>query len=234
MEWFNDYEIRARIAPTIIILLPIIIMFFSIFQIPESIITAIVSFGLFFIVIFALSFIPRELGIKMQQELWKKWGGPPSTLIIRCKDPHLSLELKKQLYKKIEKKYGIELPHQNDQITDPNNFSRIMSAVFNRVRADLHEKSQDERWKKQNAEYGFLRNLAGSRLLWCVISLIGIFGCFIGWIFYTNDFILIGFALNFIICICSIIFGWFKSEKAIEDAGFRYAEFAWNAFLTLP
>jgi len=234
MEWFDDYEIRARIAPTIIILLPIMVMFFSIFQIPESLITAIVSLGLFFIVIFALSFIPRELGIKMQQELWKKWGGPPSTLIIRCKDPHLSLELKKQLYKKIEKKYGIKLPHQNDQITDPNNFSKIMDSVFNRVRADLHEKSQDERWKKQNAEYGFLRNLSGCRILWCILSLIGIIGCLGGWVFYKNDLILIGFALNFIIGVFSIIFGWLLSPKAIEDAAFRYAEFAWNAFLTLP
>lgn len=234
MEWFDSYEIRARIAPTVIIILPLIVMCFSIFQIPESLITAIISLGLFFIVIYSLSFVIRELGIKMQKELWKKWGGPPSTLIMRCEDPHLGLELKKQLYKKIEKKYKIKLPRQNDQLSDPNNFSRISEGIFNRVKADLHEKSQDDRWEKQNAEYGFLRNLAGSRLLWCIISLIGIFGCFIGWIFYKNNFILIGFALNLIICACSIIFGWVLSQTAIKDAGFRYAELAWNAFLTLP
>ncbi len=153
---------------------------------------------------------------------------------MRCEDPHLTIEIKKQIYKKIEREYMIKVPRQSDQKSNPNNFSRIVEGVFNRVRADLHEKSQDTRWKKQVAEYGFLRNLAGSRFLWFIISLVGVIGCIIDWNFYKNNFILIGVAINIIICACSIIFGWILSEKVIEHAGFRYVEYAWNAFLSLP
>jgi len=234
LDWFDPYELRARVAPTIIIILPLIIMIFSIIQIPESLVSAIISLGIFFFVVYSVSFVVRELGHKLQKELWEQWGGAPSSLIMRCEDPRLNFELKKQIYKKIEKKYKIKLPRQDDQKDHPNIFLKSIEDVFNRVRTDLHEKSKDERWEKQNAEYGFLRNLAGSRLLWCIISLIGIFGCVLGWILYKNDFTLIGLALNLIICICSIAFGWFLSPKAVKDAGFRYAELAWNAFLSLP
>jgi len=63
MEWFDNYEIKARIAPTVIIILPLIVILFLIFQIPESLITVLTSLGIIFIVIYSLSpKLPKKLG----------------------------------------------------------------------------------------------------------------------------------------------------------------------------
>jgi len=232
LNFFNPYEIRARIFPSIIVLLPMIVLFLSILPLSNTTWNVLMKLGILIVVVYGFSYVVRMLGVRFQVTRWKLNGGAPSTIIMRWTDPTFSQELKQQLYTAIAKKYAIIIPNGKEQETDSNQFDQTVIDAFSRIRSDLHKCGDDKLCSIHNSEYGFVRNLVGSRLVWLAMS---IFCTFLGSIFYyfePSSTHLLAACVNFIFCVVSLIGGWVILPKIYDYIGYEYAKSAWMTFLT--
>jgi hypothetical protein len=151
---------------------------------------------------------------------------------MRWDDTTFSKELKSQFYAAITKKYSVIIPTENEQRINPNHFDRIINDVFIRVRSDLHKSDSDNLWSRHNAEYGFVRNLLGSRWIWLFFSILGTSGCVILYYLEASNFKLLGLFINLILSLISIVAGWHSLPKMFDYVGYEYAKSAWGEFLS--
>lgn len=233
MEWLDQYEMRARVAPSIIVILPLAIALLSIaLVISNPIGQIIVSSGIFIIIIYALSFLLiRYYGKKIEADLWIKWGGPPSTRFMRWRDSTFGDDLKQQFHAAVETLCRIRLSSKEEETNDTDRADRQIEQAFLQVKAIVRHDDPEGIWTKHNAEYGFHRNLLGSRNIWLLFSILGIIACGVFWHLSKDDILVIGLALNVLLSICSIFGGWCVLPGLTKYAADRYAESIWNSFL---
>jgi len=226
---FDSYERYARIYPAILLIVPFIIASFSITPIMSGpVFTKLLTNSLFVASLFVLfSNIVRGLGKRVEPKIWKEWGGPPSTRFLRQNDNTLASETKDKFYKKILKETNIDLlNNQNDE--------KIRQAfVF--VREKLRRKDTQGLWVKSNKEYGFDRNLMGSRVGLVLSSFLAVSCCLLVIPFFPSDRInlIIGSVIIGIYGLGAIIYGWFILPNLTKGIADRYAEQAIMAYLTL-
>lgn len=233
MEWIDDYEWRARIAPTIIVILPIIIaLYCTILVISSSLIESIAGSGVILMIsIYALSFVTRYLGKRIEPDLWRGWGGAPTTRFMRWRDHSIKDEIKSQIHQAVLVKCGIKLSSIEEELRNPEEADKQIEQAFLKIKAIVRRDDKDGLWSKHNAEYGFHRNLLGSNTLWIICSLFGVAICGILWYYKREDILIVGVALNISILVISILLRGYLLSEATEHAANRYAESILTSFL---
>lgn len=229
----DSYEIKARYAPALLLSLPIIITYWTCFPKEVEAISKVLSGILSMAILYALSVVVRALGLKVEPELWKSWGGAPSTIIISWSDSRLGDDLKAEIHQKVHSRLGLPMPSKEEEAMDSSKAHDMIDQAFSRVKGIVRKKDKVGLWSISNAEYGFARNLYGSRALWILISFLMTFlTAGILWRQF-NALTFFGLLINIVIFACSIIFGWFKLPGYTKQIGFRYAEQAWESFLNI-
>ena len=226
VDTFDYYEISARLAPTFIVISPLILLI-AIYY--ESLKIASLEGLIFLVSLYLFSFIVRQLGLKRQDALWKKLGGSPSTLILGTSDSTFSFETKTKIRNQLRSVFASD--HINSQVNDDD--IRYIDDIFVEVRGYLRIHDPKGLWVKHNAEYGFIRNLFGAWWLWLFndIAVIGL----LSFLFRASTsvkqsaFLVIAVIILFIIISLRIFF--FKRLMTITSI--RYAESAWTSFLSL-
>lgn len=232
MEWFDPYEIRARIVPSIIVCLPLIITLLTIAsEISGSLFHLLGSGVALIVLIYALSFLVRHYGKKIEPDLWAKWDGPPSTRFMRWRDQTWNAVLKHQFHAAVERICGIKLKSKKEEADAPVETDQQIAQAFLQVKAIVRRDEPEGVWTKHNAEYGFHRNLLGSRGLWLMFSILGAAICGVVWNFTRADMSIVGFTLNIVLVVGSILWGWHFLPKFVKDSANRYSESVWNSFL---
>ena len=226
---FDSYERVARVYPAILISLPIIFTCYSFSVLVNSpIFIKIASSSLIVLVgLVLMSFIVRFFGKKIEPKLWKKWAGAPSTRFLRLDDRKLAKEIKERFYKKVLADANIDLI---SNITD----GRIEQA-FAFVRNVLRVRNKDGLWKKFNEEYGFARNLMGSRWIWSILSFGLSLFCYLSIKYFPKDIIalMIGAILNSCSGLAAIFCGWFVLPGLTKGIAEKYAEEAILSYINL-
>jgi hypothetical protein len=233
MDWLDPYEIRARMAPAAIISLPLAISIMTIASVISDKLTELILGSGFVLVVFvyALSFLVRYFGRKIEDDLWDSWGGAPSTRLNRWRDLTFRDDLKQQLHDAVGNHCGIKLSSREEERNNPQKADEQIVQAFLQVKAMVRQDDPEGIWTKHNAEYGFHRNLLGSRSLWLAFSIIGIAACGAA-LYLKNDAILtFSLALNILLATVSILGGWYFLPKMIKNSAERYAESIWNSFL---
>lgn len=237
-KWLDPYEFRAGFVPTIIVFSPLGILY--IITWPDHFVSLnLVSSETFFligivIIIYALSFLIRHCGKKIESNLWTKWGGAPSTRFLRWSDPTFETDTKERIHEILKKEFKISLLSKKDEKKYPLKGDKLISSAFLRVKAFLYYNDSEGIWKKHNMEYGFNRNLMGSRWIWLIFSIIGTIVFVYLWIADgSNSFLVLGVILSLIELICSIVVGWYYLPLFVKEAADRYSESAWMAFLAI-
>lgn len=99
MGVLDAYEVRARAAPTLIVSLPAIAaLLLFVYSISRSLAQLVGSGIVLLVVIYALSFLVRHLGKRIQPGLYESWGGLPSMRFMRWRDDHFDDETKTELH----------------------------------------------------------------------------------------------------------------------------------------
>lgn len=233
MDWLDQYEIRARIAPAALISLPIAVSTIAVASvISDDLTQLIIGSGFFFIAFsYLLSFIIRHHGKELEKDLWISWDGEPSTRFMRWRDLTIVDDLKQQIYSAVEKYCGMALSTRDQEINDPEKADALIRQAFRNVKAVVRQEDPDGIWAKHNSEYGFHRNLLGNRRLWLAFSIIGVIACGITFYFSNANILAFGLALNIVLAIVSILGGWYYLPMMIKTTAERYAESIWFSFL---
>ncbi|MFX5141978.1 hypothetical protein ABTC48_20050, partial [Acinetobacter baumannii] len=85
-QFGNTYDRQARLYPALLALAPAIVLIISLYsdrlELFSSIGTAMLACG----ALFMLSELARQRGKEKENILWKSWGAPPSTQVLRHRD----------------------------------------------------------------------------------------------------------------------------------------------------
>ncbi len=168
---FDSYGRQARLFPALLTLLPPLLTALAWFPAlieshsAGSLLTLSVSCGL----LYALSSWTRTKGRRLEQRLVRKWGGWPTTLLMRHSgdlNPHIRRRCHQYLSNKVPK---LQFPSPEEEQDNP----AAADAIYEAAIAWLRENTREKKFAmvaRENAQYGFRRNLLSLKPL-------GVTGC---------------------------------------------------------
>jgi hypothetical protein len=231
---FDAYELRARVAPSIIVALPLLTALFSCFPQGERSWSIFVSQGVVSLaLLYGFTFVVRVKGRAIEAELWQSWDGPPSTRILRWRDNTLSKETKRQIHQAVSNVWGVQLLSESREKTEPERADRLIEDTFSQAREFLRLRDKEGLWLKQNAEYGFARNLLANRDLYMLFCLVGILACILCAQHAQRPIVNVGTGMNLLFLLVGALVGWRFLPSVTKETADRYAERAWLTFLSL-
>jgi hypothetical protein len=232
MKWPDDYELRARFAPAVLVGLPwALTVFFMLRVVYHASFDFVAGIVALVAATYLFSFWCRDRGKAIEAKLWASWGGPPSVRFARWSDCTFGSGQKRQIHEAVKRLCGIELLSEEDERMSPGTADALITDAFAHVKAVVRRDEPEGLSAKHNAEYGFARNLMGSRGLWLVSSILTAATSAGMWYFAKReDELLLALALDLLCGAGSILFGWKLLPEFAKEAADRYGESTWSAF----
>lgn len=230
-KFIDEYELKARIAPGLIVVLPALVDL--IYLVPVLGNWPVFAAGgiITLVLLYGLGHVIRAEGQQLEPELWKQWGGPPSTRLMRSNDTFFGAELKNAIRSAVTQEFSITLPTPVEEKKDPSGSDKEIADAFGRVRGFLRRSDPAGVWQKNNIEYGFCRNLLGGRMLWASVAAGSTVVAFWHAATSHSGFLNPAVLVSCISLICAGYVGWRVLPKATKRIAERYAELAWTTFL---
>lgn len=225
----DSYDLKARYTPGFLISLPVLVTLWTCFQPEIEAMSKLFSGFLSAAIWYALSVVVRTLGKRIEPRLWETWGGAPSTLYVSWKNTRLGDDLKAKYHEAVRQRLDLPMPTKEEEEADTTRAAEMIRQAFSGVKGVIRQEDKDGLWSTANAEYGFARNLYGSRGLWLLLSIV-MTGASAGFVWKKfSTLILLGFVFDLFILIACLVFGWLMLPKYTKQLGFRYAEHAWES-----
>ena len=229
----DTYDLKARYAPGLLVALPILITLWTSFNAEIKEISGLMGGLLSAVLVYGLSAMVRRMGKRIEPELKESWGGFPSTLIVSPDDKVLGPELKRQYIEIAGKFLELPVPSAEDQVGNPKKSAAMIDQLFSKVKGVIRKNDKNGLWFIADCEYGFARNLYGSRWIWLLLSVAAGIGSGFSLYLRFNKLVLMGLVLNVVVLCGCIVFGWFVLPSLTREIGFRYAEHAWESFYNI-
>jgi hypothetical protein len=174
----------------------------------------------------------RDLGVRYARKFWEERGGLPSTRFGRMRDSFLSYDQKDRIHLAVVNRFGIKLMSFEEECEFPSLADRKIMDAFREIKEFLRRCDRCGLVDKHGAEYGFVRNLCGSRTIFAVQAVGGIVMCgFKGnWPHWT---LTLGSWANVILLTLWLPFAWLVLPRMLVLNADAYAGRAWVTFLSL-
>jgi len=173
-RFFDSYGRQARLYPALITLFPVFCAALVIFPaiatsgVASAAATIIVSFGITFL----LADLARSAGKRIEPELLRQWGGWPTTDWLRHRSGHLPAPTKARYHAFLAGKLPtLALPTAVQEAADPT----LADDVYRSATQWLMEQTRGPEFSlvhKENANYGFRRNLLGLKPIGLTLSIV--------------------------------------------------------------
>lgn len=160
---FDSYSRQARLFPGLLTLFPIILTAIAWFprlvtsSWGATLVTVATSCGL----LYGLSVLSRSRGKKVEKRLLAEWGGWPTTIWLRHREEHLPPPALARYHAFLAKNVPLFVtPSPEQEGADP----RAADGMYASAVKWLQERCRGKAYpmvEKENAEYGFRRNLRG-------------------------------------------------------------------------
>lgn len=224
----NTYSLKARIYPVILSLLPILIVgiLFSIeFQ---NYYQGLGSLGLSGVLFFLFSQLGRDRGKKKEKQLWKEWGGSPTTQLFRFSNDTIDRITKKAYHDKMNSLVSSSIiPSKEEEEKSQEMCDEIYKSWTKFLIRKTRDTSKFNLLFSENINYGFRRNMYGLKpfsiivlLLLCAAIWVSNYLTYNGFNFLDKSTLVQQFIL-----IISLIFWVFVVNKRwIKIPAFSYAE----------
>ncbi len=227
MMAFDAYELRARIAPTLVVCCPLVVplAYITIKTSPNAVTGSLlgaVAIGM----LYAFSLVIRYLGKQIEPSLWQSWGGPPTTVLLAGDKPGLSDSQRQLIKERCKNSYGVDL----NAVSSRADLYEKIDQVFPQVRATIRKREPGGLWLTHDAEYGFWRNLYASIRLWAFVALgAALSGYFV--ILTSLSWGIVIIAQGIFFALVALIVGPHIKRKELHESADRYAQTAWLSFL---
>jgi hypothetical protein len=169
---FDAYNRQARLYPALVTILPAIALILAAF--PKMLTSggALVGIAGASGLIFFLGDVGRTFGKRLEQALLRNWGGWPTTIWLRHSSSNLVSATKARYHSVLQRHVpGLVLPTKEDERTNPRQADEAYASAVEW----LKERSRGKDFplvQKENANYGFRRNLRGLKPIGMLISLL--------------------------------------------------------------
>lgn len=242
---FDPYDLKARVFPGLLLLIPSIVFMVLILGPKNPLIVALSSVlttcgGPYLIASFV-----RTWGQRAQDRLNKKWGGQPSTIILRHSDSRMATPTKLQYHQLIQHKLSVKIPTVAEEVTDCERADEAYAAAANALRPLVNADNKKYRFVfKELVAYGFNRNAYGSRWVGVFICAAAIVATLAhgGVLTFTSPYGVpaafgaqdAAHVLTLVVAgVFMLVWLFHFTETTVEQAGYTYALRLWEALLTV-
>lgn len=161
--WFDAYSLRAHWAPMLAVIAPPLVAITA--MLPGTLPWRMTTAGILAAALPpALGLLSRNLGKQLEAELWEVWDGKPTTRFLRHRDNTLS-ERTKARYFEFLRAGGISRPTPAREAADPAAADATYDSTGDWLRRHVRVTGCNPHCERQNAAYGFARNMLGVRRL---------------------------------------------------------------------
>jgi hypothetical protein len=174
----------------------------------------------------------RDRGVRYARRFWEERDGLPSTRFGRMRDSFLSPAQKNRLHFVVLKRFGIRLLSREEECEFPVQADRKIMDAFREIKEFLRWCDGCALVEKHGAEYGFVRNLCGSRTIFVLQAVGGAVLCGFkaSWPHWT---LTPGGWVNAILLTLWVPFAWLILPGMLMLTADAYAGRAWIAFLSV-
>ena len=114
----------------------------------------------------------RELGKRLEETLYRDWGGKPTTLLLRHRDNTIEGVTKRRYHAFLASKINVSFPDQDQEAKNPAAADEVYQSgvrwLLNHTRPEDNKKF--DLIFKENVAYGFRRNALGVKPLGLAVS----------------------------------------------------------------
>jgi hypothetical protein len=170
---FDDYNRKARLTPALLVGLPIVLIATALF--PDQFWSwgGVVSLLAWFGVLKLLAQLARHTGKKIEDDLYKSWGGKPTTCLLQHRTAKNKVELARQ-HSKLSELTGQAIPNYEEELANPDLADQIYETCVKFLISKTRDHSKFFLVYEENCNYGFRRNLLGLKPFGIIASSIGI------------------------------------------------------------
>jgi hypothetical protein len=164
MSYLPDaYARRARIAPFVVVVMPLVVLAAATAFVHLQLAGGVTLItGAYLVLAEQFS---GDAGRRIQDQLWASWGGSPRLHRFRYAGSS-SVPATDRLHRQVSELVGWDLPTQAEESANPvaadNEYDRATREIRERIH-NLPDQKRFPRLQKENANYGFRRNLLGLR-----------------------------------------------------------------------
>lgn len=159
---FDEYSLNARVRPSLLALLPIIIAAYVSLPVLYNIVATLFSIILACGFITALAHYSRHQGRKTEKRLFSLWGGKPTTIILRHLDHTLDGHTKMRYHKYLSEEINEwSAPTFEDEQQDPEAADKLYDSAVRWLLENTRDTKKYRLLFKENISYGFRRNARG-------------------------------------------------------------------------
>lgn len=168
---FDPYERQARAYPGLLVVAPAATVFVCLTTTDKLLSSTLVSLLVSCGTAYALGRVARNAGKRLQDRLFLKWGGAPTTQVLRHRNLVIDAHTKDRYHKVLAKGIGKSFPTKESEIADP----QAADDLYRAGTTWLLGQTRDTRFFplvfKENIAFGFQRNAFGLRIIGILVSI---------------------------------------------------------------
>lgn len=195
----DTYQRKARLYPAGLVMLPVIwtslVLFPALSEHKPLTVTCSIVFALGGAYWFAG--VARDRGKELEGVLVREWGGLSTTRMLRHADGTYDPFTKARFHTQLQQMCGLPMPTVTDEVQEPLFADQKYSSAIVRLR----ERTREPKYRsvhRENAEYGFRRNLLGMKwigsavaagmiVLMMSVLVYGLHGAAVSWAVLARD-----------------------------------------------
>lgn len=228
-KYIDGYDIKARVAPALILIFPLLFSIWVWFPITQTWTNALS--GTVFAIFFAwlLGRVARDKGVLAQERLFRKWGGNVAERMLRWEDTYLN-ELDKARYHKILRKNieGLSLPSADEEALSGEGSNQQYAVAIGWLRRKTRDEKRFFLVFKENVNYGFHRNLYGLKGLAITAYVLLAATNFVlflkGEAWGIQDHMINSTSSMAVSCVSLLVWAFFITEDSVKSAAIAYSE----------
>lgn len=225
---FDAYTWRARIIPVFLAVFPLAVA--VALWVPDLALIGrlagmlLVPFG----VAMLMSQIGRDLGKRREPRLWQRWGGAPTTQLLRHRNDKANPIIRERYHKKlVGLQPDLTLPTAEEEERDAVRADHAYEACVRYLITKTRDRKQFPLLFSENVNYGFRRNLWGMKPFGALFSLAGLATCALYLRLYWENFQLVSAEASagaFINLALFLFWLFWVTPSWVRIAGDAYAE----------
>ena len=234
----DPYERPARLYPALLALLPVLALVMLLYGPKATALTGAVTVAVSCGGLYMTANLCRELGKRLEEKLYRAWGGKPTTQLLRHRHPTIEAVTKRRYHAFLGAKINVAFPDKDQEASDTAAADDIYQSgvrwLLNHTRPEDGKKF--DLIFKENVAYGFRRNalgvkpfgllLAVASLLWVLVAAGVLFSPNHRFVDMSALFKMSEAVTASLIVSAAMIFAWlfFFTETSTRTAAFTYAE----------
>jgi hypothetical protein len=170
----DPYDRPARLYPGLLVVLPIAVLLAGLYGTthnPASVVLPVLGFcGAGYL----LGRLSRDAGKRLQERLFAKWGGAPTTQLLRYRNTIFDEHTKERFHNTIAKGIGKSFPTREAERLDPVAADELYRAGTTWLIGQTRNTKTFPLVFKENVAFGFHRNCLGVRIMGIIAAAISI------------------------------------------------------------